>query len=843
MASEVDPMTTDPSGSSPVTNRAKAPKQVFYEQLGRALNEGGFDRNIGALCRPFITSEAGPAWWSSQPHSYFRILFIGYLEGIESEQDLCWLLEDSRSLRDFVGFDPSTLAPVPATLAQIRQPLLPLIHSEAFDSLQRIIEKSGLLEGRVAELDSAMLASDPAIAAMVQRIRSKDHQNYWKRLTKAPGASRSVRPSIPPPNPTRGPTATSADAGSLQAEPFALWVEDLSLAQAAFSELRSAGVTDWKSYFAEHDSHAVDHVIRGCIYGRGPASVRAFQSAVRSDAPRELPQQMAPGSLDACKAITVALAEGRRQCAVEVPLLNAEGQPAVALVEVAVQPGYEESLASVLVSFTDITRRKQAPSVTPPTDGYIERTLSLNQVGVWQWDIATGVTQWSDAMLRIYGISREEFTGHQTDYLEYTYPEDRQTQRESVRQSFADFANQVHSQTQPIDSSSSYRDFRIRRRDGQIRWVRGGAVEVLDDQGKPTKMYGVVWDITKSKQAELALRQSEEHYRRMVELAALPISVTAFDGEVIYANKSALSFFGVEREDLPKLRAHDFWEDPIQRVDAASILAQAGELRGFEARYRVGKERKPRVALMTASVIEYTGRNVILGLHQDITDRKCAEEQLHSVQQQAEEQLHVVQHNAAKAVAACGRELALVRRAMASIEGEPPRILEAACRELVLAFELPLGIAGLLADNRIELRVMSEQLGPNQPSLVGTCLELGDDLVSGLFSEDPQPLWIEDASSDPLAASFRRLLVSDPTTPLVVLPVVVERHPAGLLLLGAGTGRALEAGSLNLAWEVTEQVARVLAASRQREACERLTKTLARIREIVVEGDGTRRDG
>src|SRR5512133_3492307 len=96
-------MTTEPGGAARVDDSSISPRRVFYQQLARLMNEGGFDRHMGALCKPFISNTTGPEWWSSQPSSYFRILFVGYLEGIESEQELCWVIEDSQTLREFVG--------------------------------------------------------------------------------------------------------------------------------------------------------------------------------------------------------------------------------------------------------------------------------------------------------------------------------------------------------------------------------------------------------------------------------------------------------------------------------------------------------------------------------------------------------------------------------------------------------------------------------------------------------------------------------------------------------------------------------------------------------------------
>lgn len=795
-------MTTEPGGSAAVDNSPKSPRRIFYRQLTQLLEEGGFDRHMVALCKPFIANAAGPAWWSSQPSSYFRILFVGYLEGIESEQELCWALEDSRTFREFTGLGDMAEAVGPETLAQIRQPLLPLIHSEAFDSLIRIIEKSGLLDGRMPELDIASLLSDPAVGAVVARVRSKDHHSYWKRLTRMGGASWSTRPSVPTKTGSARSPFTKAEA-PIDVEPFAMWLDDLSLAASEITELRSRGVTDFSAHFAEGPNSIVDHVIRACIYGRGPNSVRAYTSAAQKSE-RELPQQMTAGTLDACRSIAAQLAEGKKQVALEAPVLDAEGRPAVVAIHVTVTPQAEESLNSVLISYTDVTARRKQEVKPAAADSHIEKALSLNHIGVWEWDVVNETTYWSDAMLRIYGISREEFTGSHGDYADWTYPDDRESQRESVRQSTVDAASRVHAPVHPSAASTTFRDYRIRRKDGQIRWVRGGAVEVVDDQGRPCKMQGVLWDITESKQLELQLRESEDQHRRTVEDAPVPIVATAFDGEILFANDCALSYFEVGRDDLAKRQARDFWQDEAQRASAMSILAEKGELRGYLARLRIGSAGDPRSSLVNARVVEFAGRNVILSCHQDVTER----EQLLSLQAQAVSLLEQRQ-----------RELMLLNRVLLARDQAPSAMLSTACRELGqgLACE---GVLALLlqdAQDGTRLLVAAQYCSTGEPGRQGVRLPYSESSLSNLFRGQPQPVWIADAALDDRAIGIRDLLTAEPHTALLVAPLTDSGRWLGALVLELGTGQEPDEERATLACSVAEQAAHALAAHRTAE--------------------------
>ncbi len=75
----------------------RAPRHVFYERLNRILAEHEFDKFVEASCRPFYADKMGRP--GLVPGVYFRALFIGYFEGIDSERGMAWRIEDSLSLR------------------------------------------------------------------------------------------------------------------------------------------------------------------------------------------------------------------------------------------------------------------------------------------------------------------------------------------------------------------------------------------------------------------------------------------------------------------------------------------------------------------------------------------------------------------------------------------------------------------------------------------------------------------------------------------------------------------------------------------------------------------------
>ncbi len=91
----------------------------FFERLNRVLEEAGFDAFVEGLCAVFYASRLGRP--SLRPGRYFRLLFIGYFEGLSSERGIAWRVADSLSLRAFLDLDVTEAPPNHSTLSRTRR--------------------------------------------------------------------------------------------------------------------------------------------------------------------------------------------------------------------------------------------------------------------------------------------------------------------------------------------------------------------------------------------------------------------------------------------------------------------------------------------------------------------------------------------------------------------------------------------------------------------------------------------------------------------------------------------------------------------------------------------------
>jgi IS5 family transposase len=164
---------------------ARAPRHVFYDRVASLLSDAGFDDFIEGLCEPYYAEELGRP--GIPPGVYFRMLFLGYFEGLDSQRAIAWRCEDSLSLRAFLGIALTEQTPDHSSLTRVRDRLPLEVHEQAFAFMISIAEKKKLLKGKVAAVDSTMLEADAAMKTIVRKDTGEDWKKYLKRLMQEQG--------------------------------------------------------------------------------------------------------------------------------------------------------------------------------------------------------------------------------------------------------------------------------------------------------------------------------------------------------------------------------------------------------------------------------------------------------------------------------------------------------------------------------------------------------------------------------------------------------------------------------------------------------------------------------
>lgn len=169
------------------------------------------------------------------------------------------------------------------------------------------------------------------------------------------------------------------------------------------------------------------------------------------------------------------------------------------------QNGHINSLMMIL---TDITDLKKSELALQESEGRLLQAMKIARLGIWDWNIEAGKTEWYGEMFNIYGVSPEEFTGDGSDYLDFVR-DDYQAKYDDVTNAFGEGITEAQLQS-GIELEYNPQELCIVRPDGTEAYTMGDAITIVDDEGNPLRMIGVTLDITERKQAELKLSQSEE---------------------------------------------------------------------------------------------------------------------------------------------------------------------------------------------------------------------------------------------------------------------------------------------------------------------------------------------
>jgi transposase len=168
----------------PSEQMARSPGHPFYVKLNKVLREERFDREIEALCAEYYKRGGRP---SIPLGVYFRMLLVGYFEGIDSQRGIAWRCADSLSLREFLGLALSERAPDHSSLTRIRKRLPLEVHEKMFTLVLAIIERRGLLDGKTLLVDSTTLEANAAMRSIVRKDTGENWTEFLTRLAKADG--------------------------------------------------------------------------------------------------------------------------------------------------------------------------------------------------------------------------------------------------------------------------------------------------------------------------------------------------------------------------------------------------------------------------------------------------------------------------------------------------------------------------------------------------------------------------------------------------------------------------------------------------------------------------------
>jgi PAS domain S-box-containing protein len=282
----------------------------------------------------------------------------------------------------------------------------------------------------------------------------------------------------------------------------------------------------------------------------------------------------------------------------------------------------------LLMVIRDVTERKQAEQALRLSEHRLNRAQEIAHLGSWELDLITNQLTWSDEVYRIFGMQPQEFKATYTSFLEAVHPEDRAA------------VDAAYFESIRAGRDSYEIDHRVvKRSSGEIRIVHEKCEHFRNQDGQIVRSIGMVHDITERKQAEAALRESEERFRSLADSMPQLVWTALPDGSVDYYNQRYQEYREIKQvegtawEWAPVLHP----EDVEPTVKAWKRAVETGEVYQIEHRVRLADgSYRWHLSRGVPMLDEQGGILRWFGTATDIHDLKLAQEQLKKYAEQLE---------------------------------------------------------------------------------------------------------------------------------------------------------------------------------------------------------------
>src|SRR5436190_4884449 len=166
----------------------------FYTRLNEILDKADFDGHVESLCQRFYADEIGRP--GLPPGRYFRLLFIGYFEGLDAERAIAWRAADSFALREFLGLVLPDAPPDHSTISRTRRLIDLETHEAVFTWMLQRLADAGLVKGKTIGIDATTLEANAALRSIVRRDTAESYQDFLTKLAQASGIETPTRADL-----------------------------------------------------------------------------------------------------------------------------------------------------------------------------------------------------------------------------------------------------------------------------------------------------------------------------------------------------------------------------------------------------------------------------------------------------------------------------------------------------------------------------------------------------------------------------------------------------------------------------------------------------------------------
>lgn len=343
--------------------------------------------------------------------------------------------------------------------------------------------------------------------------------------------------------------------------PVSLWEEDFSDVKKHIDGLRASGVSDFRAFFDEHPEEVSRLISEAKIIRVNQATFDLFKAGSMDDLSRGLNVIFSEESIDIFKEALIAFADGDTHLQRETVLKSLADDNLCTIVRFSLVPGHIDTWEQVILSFSDITERKQAEMDLQQSEEKYRSIFENSPEGIFQSTPDARFISVNPALAHMYGYdSPDEMMAAIVDIGSqlYVYAEERVRYKNILEKS----GTILNFETQSP------------KKNGEVMWVSLNAREKRNADGDIKCFDGFVEDITSRKMAEIDLEKTAEKLRNslMNTIQALSVTVEIRDPYTSGHQKrvSKLTRAIAQGMSLPN--------DTVDNICMASIIHDIGKL-------------------------------------------------------------------------------------------------------------------------------------------------------------------------------------------------------------------------------------------------------------------------
>ncbi len=400
-------------------------------------------------------------------------------------------------------------------------------------------------------------------------------------------------------------------------------------------------------------------------------------------------------------------------------------------------------ITQLVFSITDVTEQHQQEQQLRESNAWLNLALEAGGMGLWSWRVDTDYVRWSEEVPSLFGLGPGEFVGTLEAYKALVHPDDLESFEAALSEALA-------------EAPATYQIVhRLIRPDGSVRWIEGRGRVLCAADGTAQEIIGTVADVTPQKEIELALRNSDEAFRTLLETVPSYIVSLGRDRRIRMLNRTRppATVTDLIGEDVLDFLSEGYHEDYVAALERAF---ETGELQEYEDSaesqdggqtshlIRMGPVRKEgevvSVTVVAINITELKRAEAALGESQEQLRHA---QRLESVGRLAGGVAHDF-NNLLTVVIGCANHLTEGLRGDSPLLESANSILDAASRGAALTRQL-LAFASkqVVVPRVLDLNECAERAEDLLRRLLGAQVRLALELQEGLWSVEIDPVQLE----------------------------------------------------------------------------------------------------